>query len=84
MGGRITRYPLRSLEETPSDGRHRDIHLTHRFMDAMGTDYSVLFPTGMLSVGLKSPQMEAALCRANSRWLIDKIAAGSPRVKVLL
>jgi hypothetical protein len=52
MGGRITRYPLRSLEETPSDGRHRDIHLTHRFMGAMGTDYSVLFPTGMLSVGL--------------------------------
>lgn len=84
MGGRITRYPLRPLEETPSDGQHRDIHLTHRFMDAMGTDYSVLFPTGMLSVGLKSPQMEAALCRAYSRWLIDNIAAGSPRVKVLL
>jgi hypothetical protein len=49
MGGRITRYPLRPLEQTPSDNKHRDIHLTHRFMDAMGTDYSVLFPTGLLS-----------------------------------
>ena len=67
MGGRITRYPLRPLEQTPSDGKHRDIHLTHRFMDAMGTDYSVLFPTGLLSAGLQSPKLEAAICWAYSR-----------------
>ncbi len=84
MGGRITRYPLRQLEETPSDGLHRDIHLTNRFMNAMGTDYSVLFPTGMLSAGLQSPKMEVALCRAYTRWLIEKIGKGSDRVKVLV
>jgi predicted TIM-barrel fold metal-dependent hydrolase len=84
MGGRITRYPLRPLEQTPSDNKHRDIHLTHRFMDAMGTDYSVLFPTGLLSAGLESPKMEAILCRAYSRWLIEKIGKGSDRVKVLV
>ena len=84
MGGRITRYPLRPLEQTPHDNKHRDIHLTHRFMDAMGTDYSVLFPTGLLSAGLESPRMEAALCRAYSRWLIEKIGKGTDRVKVLV
>ena len=84
MGGRITRYPLRPLEQTPGDGTHRDIHLTHRFMDAMGTDYSVLYPTGLLSVGLATPAMEVALCRAYSRWLMEKIAVKGSRVKVLL
>jgi uncharacterized protein len=84
MGGRITRYPLRPLEQTPSDGLHRDIHLTNRFMDSMGTDYSVLFPTGMLSSGLESPKVEATLCRAYSKWLIDKIGKDSDRVKVLV
>jgi hypothetical protein len=84
MGGRITRYPLRPLEQTPSDDKHRDVHLTHRFMDAMGTDYSVLFPTGLLSAGLESPKMEVTLCRAYSRWLIEKIGKGSDRVKVLV
>ncbi|NQU69242.1 MAG: amidohydrolase [Rhodospirillales bacterium] len=84
MGGRITRYPLRPLEQTPADDDHRDIHLTHRFMDAMGTDYGVLYPTGLLSVGLTSPTMEATLCRAYSRWMMENIATDSSRVKVLL
>src|SRR5215475_11079104 len=35
MGGRVTRYPLRSTEKTPKGGKHRDIELTHRWMDAM-------------------------------------------------
>src|ERR1700746_273356 len=42
MGGRVTRYPLRSTEKTPKDGKHRDIELTHRWMDAMSVDYSCL------------------------------------------
>ncbi len=84
MGGRIIRYPLRPLEETPADGLHRDIHLTHRFMDAMGSDYGIMFPTGLLSAGLESPAMEATLCRAYSRWLIEKIGADTDRVKVLV
>jgi hypothetical protein len=84
MGGRITRYPLRPLEQTPKDGKHRDIHLTHRFMDAMGSDYSVLFPTGLLSAGLQSPRLEAAVCWAYSRWMIEKIGKHTDRVKILV
>jgi hypothetical protein len=52
MGGRVTRYPLRSSEKTPKGGKHRDIELTHRWMDAMSVDYSCLFPTQLLAVGL--------------------------------
>ena len=44
MGGRITRYPLRSSEKTEG-GKMRDVELGHRWMDAMSVDYSCLFPT---------------------------------------
>ena len=50
MGGRVTRYPLRSSEKT-EPGKIRDVQLGERWMDAMGVDYSCLFPTGMLSLG---------------------------------
>ena len=51
MGGRITRYPLRSSEKTEK-GKMRDVQLGHRWMDAMSVDYSCLFPTLMLAIGL--------------------------------
>src|SRR6266852_2416345 len=44
MGGRVTRYPLRRSEKT-EDGKHRDVQLGERWMDAMSVDYSCLFPT---------------------------------------
>src|ERR1700733_8616788 len=58
MGGRVTRYPLRSSERTENQtGAERDVQLGHRWMDAMSVDYSCLFPTGMLNIGLH-PQKE--------------------------
>ena len=57
MGGRVTRYPLRSSEKTDEKGHLRDVQLGHRWMDAMSVDYSCLFPTGMLSIGMH-PQKE--------------------------
>ena len=73
MGGRVTRYPLRSTEKT-EDGRLRDIQLGHRWMDAMGVDYSCLFPTGMLNIGLHpQSEMEVELCWAYSRWVTEKV-----------
>src|SRR6202140_48566 len=61
MGGRITRYPMRSSEKTEK-GKNRDIQLTHRWMDAMSVDYSCLFPTMLLAVGLHpSVEMEIEL-----------------------
>ena len=72
MGGRITRYPLRSSEKTEK-GKLRDVQLGHRWMDAMSVDYSCLFPTLMLSIGLHpDPDMEVELCWAYNRWLTEK------------
>ena len=73
MGGRVTRYPLRSSEKT-QDGKPRDVQLGHRWMDAMSVDYACLFPTGMLNVGLHpQKEMEVDLCWAYNRWLTEKV-----------
>ena len=73
MGGRVTRYPLRRTEKT-EPGKLRDVQLGERWMDAMGVDYSCLFPTGMLNVGLHpQKEMEVELCWAYNRWLTEVV-----------
>ena len=73
MGGRVTRYPLRSSEKHDPKGPHRDVQLGHRWMDAMGIDYACLFPTGFLAIGTHpSLEMEIELCWAYSRWITEK------------
>ncbi len=85
IGGRVTRYPLRKLEETPADGIHRDVHLTHKWMDAMGVDYTCMFPTPMLSLALHpQPEVEQNLARAYNSWLVEKVLPGSPRISSML
>ena len=85
IGGRVTRYPLRKLEETTKDGLHRDVHLTHKWMDAMGVDYSCMFPTPMLSLALHpQPEVEQNLARAYNSWLVEKVLPGSPRISSML
>jgi predicted TIM-barrel fold metal-dependent hydrolase len=70
MGGRITRYPMRSTEKT--SGKLRDVELGHRWMDAMSVDYACLFPTMLLAIGLHpSTEMEIELCWAYNRWLTE-------------
>jgi uncharacterized protein len=73
MAGRVTRYPMRGSEKT-DPGSLRDVQLGRRWMDAMGVDYSCLFPTGMLSIGLHPQQeMEVELCWAYNRWVTEKV-----------
>jgi predicted TIM-barrel fold metal-dependent hydrolase len=73
MGGRVTRYPMRSSEKT-EPGKQRDVELGHRWMDAMSVDYSCLFPTGMLNVGLHpQKEMEVEICWAYNRWLTENV-----------
>src|ERR1700758_4697794 len=73
MGGRVTRYPMRSSEKTENNTL-RDVQLGQRWMDAMSVDYSCLFPTGMLNIGLHpQKEMEADLCWAYNRWLTEKV-----------
>src|SRR5262249_22985233 len=74
MGGRVTRYPMRSTEKTETGGVLRDVQLGHRWMDAMSVDYSCLFPTGMLNIGLHpQKEMEHELCWAYNRWLTEVV-----------
>jgi predicted TIM-barrel fold metal-dependent hydrolase len=73
MGGRVTRYPMRASEKT-EDGQLRDVQLGHRWMDAMSVDYSCLFPTGMLNIGMHpQKEMESELCWAYNRWLTEEV-----------
>jgi len=73
-GGRVTRYLMRSTEKTDDQGALRDVQLGHRWMDAMSVDYSCLFPTGMLNIGMHpQKEMEVELCWAYNRWLTEKV-----------
>ena len=82
MGGRITREPLRGLEETAADGDHRDVQLALKRMDSMGVDVGVLLPTPMMLMGMH-PQVEfeAQIALAYNRWLVEKVLSGSDRLK---
>ncbi|MEX2033799.1 MAG: amidohydrolase family protein [Xanthobacteraceae bacterium] len=84
MGGRAMRYPLRRIEK-PEPGVHRDVSLTRRWMDAMGVDIAVLFPSPMLQLGLH-PQVEAevALATAYNRWLCERVLAVEPRIRSMI
>ena len=84
IGGRITRYPGRKNEKVPASP-HRDITLMGRWMDAMGVDMAVMFPTPMLNLSAcPRIQVEVALSKAYNRWLCDKILDADPRIKSML
>jgi hypothetical protein len=83
-GGRITRSHLRRFEKVP-ENTHRDIFMTKGWMDAMGVDYTCLFPTPMLFLGMHpQPEIEAALAQAYNRWLCERILAVEPRLISML
>ena len=84
MGGRVTRYPLRRMEKAEGD-KHRDITLTKRWMDAMGIDVAVMFPSPMLQLGLHPQiEVEVALGRAYNRWLCERVLAHETRIRSML
>ena len=75
-GGRIHRARHRGKEKA-RPGKHADIMLTLDWMDAMGVDYTCLFPTPMLFLGLHPQvEMEVAMCRATmcvpSSWISSR------------
>jgi len=84
MGGRVMRYSVRGLEKTPQ-GIQRDISLTRRWMDAIGINVAVMFPTPMLQLGLHPQvEVEVALARAYNRWLCERVLAHEPRIRSML
>ena len=84
IGGRVLRYSVRKLEKCRA-GEHRDVTLTRRWMDAMGTDIAVIFPSPMLQLGLHPQvEMEVAFARAYNRWLVERVLADEPRIRSML
>jgi len=82
VGGRVTREPLRQMEQTTPDGNHRDVQLALKRMDSMGVDVSVLLPTPMMLMGMHpQPEFEAQISLAYNRWLVEKVLSGSDRLK---
>jgi uncharacterized protein len=86
MGGRITRAPLRRMEKSPyKDGGRHDTELALRWMNAMGVDYTCLFPTPLLSFGLHPQvEVEVALSYAYNKWLCERVLAHESRIVSLL
>jgi predicted TIM-barrel fold metal-dependent hydrolase len=83
-GGRIHRARHRGKEKA-KPGKHADIMLTLDWMDAMGVDYTCLFPTPMLFLGLHPQvEIETAMCRAYNAWLCERILANEPRIVSML
>jgi hypothetical protein len=84
MGGRVMRYALRKIEKTEGP-QHRDVTLSKRWMDAMGVDVAVMFPTPMLTLGLHPQiEVEVAMARAYNRWLCERVLAKEPRLRSML
>jgi predicted TIM-barrel fold metal-dependent hydrolase len=53
-------------------------------MDQMAIDYSILFPTPMLTLGVHpQPEIEVELGRAYNRWLVRDVLVASPRIRTM-
>jgi hypothetical protein len=85
VGGRVARLTGRANEKVPTEGAHREIALTKRWMNAMGIDMICLFPTPMLTLGaVPRKDVEIGLARAYARWLCEKVIADEPRIRSML
>ncbi len=84
MGGRVGRYILRGGEKFEL-GEHKESQRTVRWMDAIGTDIAMLFPTPMLLLS-SHPNLETQteLAFAYNRWLVERILAVQPRLRSML
>ena len=84
LSGRIPRYGTRVVEK--GDGsRPRDAVLTRRAMDAMGIDYTILFPGPMLGLGLHPMvDVEVAVARAYARWITEVVCPADSGIKTML
>lgn len=82
--GRVIRYPRRGKEVVPPEP-HRDITLMRRWMDPLGVDMAIMFPTPMLNLAVcPRIEVEVALADGYNRWLCERILSQEPRIKSML
>lgn len=81
MAGRIKRYGWRGTDPLEDNGESPDVQLTHRYMDQMGIDYSVVFPGSMLNLAVTPlVEVEVELARAYARWIVEDVAPFTDRL----
>ena len=84
VGGRIKT----DLDSHLDTGAHAGLHPLAagmlNSMDQMAIDYSILFPTPMLTLGTHpQPEVEIELARAYNRWLVRDVLPASPRIRTM-
>jgi predicted TIM-barrel fold metal-dependent hydrolase len=85
LAGRIVRYPLRNTEEWQDEGDVRDLVVVRRAMEQLSIDYTILFPSFMLTLGLHPvAEVEVAIARAYARWLKERILTADERIGTML
>src|SRR5206468_1716302 len=73
------------VEKTAGKGAKRNNELTLRWMNAMGVDYTCMFPSNMLALGLHPRiEVEVALAKGYNRWLCERVLAEEPRIKSMV
>lgn len=81
VGGRIP-HQLDIKEKIDDTSVHRDVTLTRRAIEAMCLNYMIVFPTPMLQLGMHPQhEMEVALGRAYTKWLVERILSADDRIK---
>jgi predicted TIM-barrel fold metal-dependent hydrolase len=84
VAGRIQRYGL-SEEQKAQEPRTPDVGVVKRAMDAMAIDYSILFPTALINMGiLPEVEIQAALSHAYARWITERVLPNEPRLKTMI
>lgn len=71
-----------SMEEVGEGARDlSDVPLRLRWMDQLGVDTQVVFPTFFLLSSIKRPEVELALARCYNRWMADVSAESQGRLR---
>jgi predicted TIM-barrel fold metal-dependent hydrolase len=84
LGGRMQRFAARKLEKAPANV-HRDITLTTRTMEAMGSNYGVLYPTTSMRLAIQPKrEWEYWLTLAYNRWIATELLAQDSRLRGML
>jgi uncharacterized protein len=85
VAGRITRSQERLQERVEVENVHKDVILTKRYMESMGIDYSIVFPTPMLNLSLHPQvEVEVALARAYAHWISERLLSVDKSIKTML
>lgn len=94
-GGGTTGYGFQDLfgriphqtqlgEKADDPSVYRDVTLFRRAMDCLGVDVQVVFPTGLLGLGMNYVgEAEVEIAYAYNRWFVETILPAEPRVRFL-